>query len=94
MNEIIIIAAAVLVALIGALFYVQDKQRARYMALQEIMRTYMRKALHDRNDKVRIPAAQVQEMFDLDEVRVIPRWKAPYREHRHPATQPPNRGKG
>lgn len=78
-------------AAIGVLWYVADKRRARYMALQDVMRVYMQKALHDRNDKVRIPAAQVQEMFDLDDVRIIPLWKGHKRRHRHPATLAPAR---
>ena len=92
-QAVTVLGAATILALI-ALYVAYDRKNAKYLALREVMRLYLAKALHDRNDKVRIPAEQVRDMFEIDDVRAIAPWKAPFRMHRHPATQPRNRGKG
>jgi len=91
-----IASAGLVLALAGivVLYLAYDRARARFIALQGVMELYLRKALQDRNDKVRIPAAQVQEMFDLYEVRTIKPFKPWPRREKHPALQPPNRGQG
>lgn len=76
---------------ISVLYVAYDRQRARFIALQGVFALYLRKALEDRNDKVRIPADQVQEMFELTEIRTIQKFKPPFRIHRHPATLTPSR---
>jgi hypothetical protein len=92
---IIIATSGLGLALVGiaALYIAYDKQRARFIALQGVMELYLRKALHDRNDKARIPAEQIAEMFELP-VRTIKPFRLFPRREKHPALQNPNRGKG
>ena len=88
------LAAAALLMVLAVVLYKYDKQKARFLATREAMRIYMLKAENDRNDKVRIPSEQVQEMFDLGDTRAVPKWKLPSRAHRHPATLSPARRSG
>lgn len=88
-----IIPMVLFIVAAGVFRILWDRQKARYIDFQTVMELYLRKALRDRNDKVRIPAAQVAAMFELETRTITPVQKAGV-EHRHPATQPPNRGKG
>lgn len=89
--------AGLVLALLGlaVLYYAYDKQKARYIHYQGIMRAFVEKATADRNDKARIPADLLVNMFELNETRAIKYWNPrTYKFPRHPALQPANRGKG
>ena len=82
-----------LAILVLTLYFMYDKQKARYIGLQGAFRYLLQKARRDRNTMVRVPAAKVAEMFELDE-RIIDDPPKLGKLARHPAAQPPNRGKG
>lgn len=85
-------SAGLVLALAGVclLYYVYDRQKARYIKHQTIMSLYLKKALYDRNDKARIPADQLAKMFEID-TRTIAVFEQVPREHKHPALLTPAR---
>lgn len=89
-------AGLVLAALaIAVLAYVYDKQKARYIHYQAVMRTFVEKATANRNDQARIPADLLVEMYELRGTRAIKYWNPrTYKFPKHPALQAPNRGQG
>lgn len=71
----------------GIFAYAWDRQKARYIEHRLIMTGYLAKARSDRNDKARIPADKLSEMFDLHEP-TIANWKRTPMSSPHPALKP------
>jgi hypothetical protein len=84
--------AGLLLLALGLLWRRFDALRAQHETNQDFIRSYARKAVLDRNGRLRIPLDSAALMFDLEEpprqfdARIG-------KQHRHPATTAPRRKK-